>query len=118
MQALDWVKQYRTDLPLITYYEQQAIKEGIITQRLLEKLNAARDPDPACPKCGGRGGPQYGRRCCCNHCGNKWELPNPLDVALAEPIRYTAENGDVLDWDDDLKLWVDTVTGKTYEPGS
>jgi hypothetical protein len=25
-QALDWVKQYKIDLPLITYYEQQAIR--------------------------------------------------------------------------------------------
>jgi len=41
-QALDSIKQYSTDLPLLTYYEQQAIRDGIISQRLLEKLNAAR----------------------------------------------------------------------------
>jgi hypothetical protein len=83
-----------------------------------KKADSLRDPDPACPKCGGRGGPQYGRSCHCNQCGNQWELPNVLDQLVAEPIRYTMPSGDVLEWDEDLQLWVDTVTSTTYPPGS
>ena len=67
-----------------------------------------------CPRCKGEGPAQYRHTCHCNHCGYEWNTKKERD---RDAPRCVMANGDVLEWNNRIELWVDIETGATYEPG-
>jgi len=115
-QALDWAKTQICSLPLVAYYRKQALKLGLPLERwMLDDLDPDADSGgpPTCPQCQSKGPAQYGRTCHCNQCGCEW---NRIDPFAEEVVRCQTANGDILELDEQLGLWVDPRTGATYEP--
>jgi hypothetical protein len=115
-QALDWAKTRFYPLPLIEYLRRQALSSGAPLEGwMVDNWEGADSGEPlTCPKCQNPGPAQYGRNCHCNQCGHKW---NPSEERKKAIPKCLTEDGDILEWDDRLELWVNTRTGVTYPPG-
>jgi predicted phage terminase large subunit-like protein len=115
-QALDWAKTAIFSLPLTEYYRKQALERGLPLERwMLEDWPEMESKiAPICPQCKSEGRVQYNHTCHCNQCGYEW---NPHEERAGEVPRHVMANGDVLEWNDRIELWVDIETGATYEPG-
>jgi predicted phage terminase large subunit-like protein len=118
-QALDWVKDQFFSLPLHVYMLRLALKNGTpLTREMREALDDLDpDPNPECPECHKPSPARYGRRFHCNQCGHEWEGRDLLKEICQEGDRWTTENGNVLEWHEELGVWIDIVTGEQYAPG-
>jgi predicted phage terminase large subunit-like protein len=115
-QALDWAKTAIFSLPLIEYYRNEAIRLGLPLERWMLEDWPEMDSGivQTCPRCKGEGPAQHRHTRHCNHCGYGW---NPHKERGRDVPRCVMANGDVLEWNNRIELWVDIETGATYEPG-
>jgi predicted phage terminase large subunit-like protein len=116
-QALDWAKTAIFSLPLIEYYRNEVLRLGLPLERWMLENWPEMDSGivSGCPQCKNPGPAQYGRTCHCNQCGYKW---NPHEEQIRSVPKHVMENGNVVEWNDRIELWVDLETGATYEAGS
>jgi predicted phage terminase large subunit-like protein len=110
-QALDWVKKGNYAFGVYEYQRKLARELGISIHRSSDEDK----PDLSgiiCPNCEHKGVGQYGRRFRCHTCQHYWEPSKPSN----EPITCKGPNGEDLQWDHEIELWVDPITGDTFEP--
>jgi hypothetical protein len=111
-QALDWIKQGKYVYGVFDALSKQARERGISYRR-----DSGNDEPPdlssvVCPKCQGKAIGCYGSQYRCHQCKHTWEPQRDELYACKGP------DGQQLEWDPEMELWVDPANGETFEPES
>jgi predicted phage terminase large subunit-like protein len=112
-QALDWIKQGNHAFGVYQYQNKLARELGISIPRSSEE-EATDLSSIICPNCETIGVAQHGRQFYCYTCQHRWEPSKPSN----EPITCKGPNGQNLEWDHEIELWVDPMTGATFKPAT